>query len=66
LHRLDPLSASLDESDLAISWSMYHIKALVAFLNTDINQYVKRVAQESALRTAASHKELRSMILFIA
>lgn len=66
LHRLDPLSASLDESDLAINWSMYHIKALVAFLNTDINQYVKRVAQESALRTAASHKELRSMILFIA
>ncbi len=66
LQQLDPLSAALAESDLAISWSMYHIKALVAFLNTDINQYVKRVAQESALRTAASHKELRSMILFIA
>lgn len=66
LRKLGPLSASLEESDLAISWSMYHIKALVAFLNTDINQYVKRVAQESALRTAASHKELRSMILFIA
>ena len=34
LGQLDPLSAALEESDLAINWSMYHIKALVAFLRT--------------------------------
>ena len=65
LHRLAPLSQALEESDLAISWHMYHIKALVAFLNADINQYVQRVAQESQARTAQSHRELRSIILFI-
>ena len=65
LHRLGPLSQALDDSDLAISWYMYHIKALVAFLNADINQYVQRVAQESQARTAQSHRELRSIILFI-
>lgn len=65
LRRLVPLSQALEESDLAISWHMYHIKALVAFLNADINQYVQRVAQESQARTAQSHRELRSIILFI-
>jgi PAS domain S-box-containing protein len=65
LRRLAPLSQALEESDLAISWHMYHIKALVAFLNADINQYVQRVAQESQARTAQSHRELRSIILFI-
>ncbi|WP_024552970.1 ATP-binding protein [Franconibacter helveticus 513] len=65
LRRLAPLSQALDDSDLAISWYMYHIKALVAFLNADINHYVQRVAQESQARTAQSHRELRSIILFI-
>nr|WP_318384202.1 ATP-binding protein [uncultured Enterobacter sp.] len=65
LHKLGPLAQQLDESDLAINWYMYHIKALVAFLNTDINQYVERVAQASSDRTAQSHHELRSIILFI-
>ncbi|WP_417641690.1 ATP-binding protein [Enterobacter kobei] len=65
LRKLGPLAQQLDESDLAINWYMYHIKAMVAFLNGDINQYVARVAQASQERTAQSHHELRSGILFI-
>lgn len=65
LHKLAPLSKQLEESDLAISWYMFHIKALVAILNSDINQYVAQVAQASELRTAQSHKELRSISVFI-
>ncbi len=65
LRKLGPLSLQLEESDLAISWYMYHIKALVAFLNTDINQYVERVVDVSQQRIDRSHRELRSIILFI-
>ncbi|WP_039055693.1 ATP-binding protein [Enterobacter sp. Bisph1] len=65
LRKLAPLSQQLEESDLAISWSMFHIKALVALLNSDINQYVAAVAKASDLRTAQSHQEMRSIILFI-
>ncbi len=65
LRKLGPLSLQLEESDLAISWYMYHIKALVAFLNTDINQYVERVVAISQQRIDQSHRELRSIILFI-
>ncbi|WP_342322591.1 ATP-binding protein [Kosakonia sp. BYX6] len=65
LRKLEPLSRQLEESDLAISWSMFHIKALVALLNSDINQYVAEVAQASDQRTAQSHQEMRSIIAFI-
>lgn len=65
LRRLVPLSTQLEESDLAISWYMFHIKALVAMLNSDINQYVGHVAQASTLRTAQSHQELRSISVLI-
>ncbi len=65
LAKLGPLAAQMDESDLAISWFMFHIKALVAILNTDINQYVAQVAQASEQRTAQSHREMRSIIIFI-
>ncbi|MCP5743452.1 hybrid sensor histidine kinase/response regulator, partial [Klebsiella pneumoniae] len=61
LRKLAPLSKQLEESDLSISWYMFHIKALVAILNRDINQYVEQVAQASRLRTAQSHQELRSI-----
>ncbi len=65
LATLAPLSAQLEESDLTISWYMYHIKALVALLNEDINQYVTRVAEASEQRAAQSHRELRpSVCLF--
>lgn len=65
LRGLVPLSTQLEASDLAISWYMFHIKALVAILNSDINQYVGHVAQASTLRTAQSHQELRSISVFI-
>ncbi|KJQ38963.1 hybrid sensor histidine kinase/response regulator [Enterobacter bugandensis] len=65
LHKLSPLSKQLEESDLAISWYMFHIKALVAILNSDINQYVEQVANASRLRTAQSNQELRSISVFI-
>ncbi|NDO81787.1 hybrid sensor histidine kinase/response regulator [Citrobacter sp. NCU1] len=65
LRKLEPLSAALEESDLAISWHMFHIKALVAILNSDINQYVAQVAASSEQRVAQSHQELQSIIMFI-
>ena len=65
LHKLEPLSSALEQSDLAINWYMFHIKALVAILNSDINQYVEQVAQASRLRTAQSHHELQSISVFI-
>ncbi|UAN36106.1 ATP-binding protein [Enterobacter asburiae] len=65
LGKLAPLSKQLEESDLAISWYMFHIKALVAILNSDINQYVGQVAQASRLRTSQSHHELQSISVFI-
>jgi len=65
LGKLAPLSKQLEESDLAISWYMFHIKALVAILNGDINQYVEQVAQASRLRTAQSNHELQSISVFI-
>ena len=65
LQTLAPLAQQLEENDLALNWYMYHIKALVAFLNSDINQYVERVAQASQMRTAQSHQELQSIVLFI-
>ncbi|WFW12836.1 ATP-binding protein [Citrobacter freundii] len=65
LHKLEPLSSALEQSDLAISWYMFHIKALVAILNSDINQYVSQVAIISEQRVAQSHQELQSGVLFI-
>lgn len=65
LHKLEPLSSALEQSDLAISWYMFHIKALVAILNSDINQYVSQVASISDQRVAQSHQELQSGVLFI-
>ncbi|WET40340.1 hybrid sensor histidine kinase/response regulator [Citrobacter enshiensis] len=65
LHQLEPLSAALEQSDLAIIWHMFHIKALVAILNSDINQYVAQVAASSEQRVAQSHQELQSIIMFI-
>ncbi|QRG78830.1 hybrid sensor histidine kinase/response regulator [Citrobacter sp. R56] len=65
LLQLEPLSAALEQSDLAIIWHMFHIKALVAILNSDINQYVAQVAASSEQRVAQSHQELQSIIMFI-
>ncbi|MDO8236360.1 ATP-binding protein [Citrobacter werkmanii] len=65
LHKLEPLSSALEQSDLAINWYMFHIKALVAILNSDINQYASQVALISEQRVVQSHQELQSGALFI-
>ncbi len=56
LRKLAPLSAALEQSDLAISWYMFHIKALVAILNGDINRYAEQVATLSGQRVAQSYR----------
>ena len=65
MHKLEPLSSALEQSDLAINWYMFHIKALVAILNSDINRYASQVALISEQRVAQSHQELQSGALFI-
>lgn len=62
LRKLAPLSSQLEQSDLAISWYMFHIKALVAMLNEDINQYVAQVAHASERRVAQSHRDLDAIV----
>ncbi|POW55505.1 hybrid sensor histidine kinase/response regulator [Candidatus Pantoea alvi] len=63
---LRPLAERLAENDLAIAYSTYRIKALVAALNDDITACVQQVAQQSEMRSAETHRELNSVILFIA
>ncbi|MGD9425170.1 ATP-binding protein [Pantoea sp. NSTU24] len=64
--RLLPLAEALEQSDLAIAYATYRIKALVAMLNDDISASVQQVAQQSEARTLATHRELDSIIGFIA
>ena len=64
--QLVPLAAALEQSDLAIAYATYHVKALVAMLNDDITACVQQVAQQSEARTLATHRELDSIIGFIA
>ncbi|CAK8738881.1 hypothetical protein SODG_002484 [Sodalis praecaptivus] len=63
--RLTPIAQALDNSDLAIAFYTYQIKALVAMLNLDISRYVAKVAQTTEHRTEATHRELNSVIAFI-
>ncbi|WP_130835375.1 ATP-binding protein [[Erwinia] mediterraneensis] len=63
---LVPLAQQLEESDLAIAYATYRIKALVAMLNIDITACVQQVAQQSDARMQETHRELDSIILFIA
>lgn len=60
-----PQTLALEQSDLALAYYTYHIKALVAMLNDDINLYVQKVAEESDQRTHKTHRELNSIIIFI-
>ncbi|WP_413741578.1 ATP-binding protein [Sodalis sp. RH15] len=62
---LIPLARQLSVSDLAISYDVYHIKALVGMLNGDISLYVQKVANESALHIRQTHQELASIIFLI-
>ncbi|PLR39241.1 hybrid sensor histidine kinase/response regulator [Chimaeribacter coloradensis] len=63
--RLTPLAGALAQSDLAIAYHTYQIKALVEMLNQDINHYVQKVADASAQRSRQTHRELSSAIGFI-
>lgn len=63
---LVPLAQQLEESDLAIAYATYRIKALVEMLNVDITACVQQVAQQSEARMQETHHELDSIILFIA
>ncbi len=65
LYQLLPLSITLENSDLSITWYMYHVKALVAFLNQGINIYVQKVGEESLQRSQQNHKALQSIITSI-
>ena len=65
LRKLAPTVEAAGESDLSISWYMFHIKALVAILNRDINQYVEQVAQASGCAWPPKSPELRSISVFI-
>lgn len=65
LETLKPLARQLEESDLAIAYATYRIKALVAMLNVDITACVQQVAQQSDARLQETHRELNSIILFI-
>lgn len=60
-----PVTHQLEQSDIAIAYATYRIKALVAMLNDDITHYVQRVAQQNEVRSQATHQELDSIIGFI-
>ncbi|WP_313689943.1 ATP-binding protein [Pantoea sp.] len=60
-----PVATELDQSDIAIAYATYRIKALVAMLNDDITHYVQLVAQQTDTRSQATHQELDSIIGFI-
>ncbi|QGY29652.1 ATP-binding protein [Pantoea cypripedii] len=60
-----PVATQLDQSDIAIAYATYRIKALVAMLNDDITHYVQLVAQQTDTRSQATHQELDSIIGFI-
>ncbi len=62
---LQAVANQLDQSDIAIAYATYRIKALVAMLNDDITHYVQLVAQQSDARSATAHEELDSIIGFI-
>ncbi|MDO6408800.1 ATP-binding protein [Pantoea phytobeneficialis] len=60
-----PVASQLEQSDIAIAYATYRIKALVAMLNDDITHYVQLVAQQNDARSQATHQELDSIIGFI-
>jgi len=66
LTSLRPIAEQLEYSDIATAYATYRIKALVAMLNGDITHYVQLVAQQSDARSQTAHRELDSIIGFIA
>lgn len=55
---VDLLNEKLQNSDLAIAYHTFRIKALVNLLDQDINQYVQLVVHSASSRAERTHKEL--------
>ena len=54
------LNQQLQNSDLAIAYHTFRIKALVNLLDQDINQYVQLVVDSASSRAERTHRELQT------
>lgn len=54
------LNQQLQNSDLAIAYHTFRIKALVNLLDQDINQYVQLVVDSAGSRAERTHRELQT------
>ncbi len=60
LEPLRQLNEQLQNSDLAIAYHTFRIKALVNLLDQDINHYVQLVVDSAATRAERTHNELET------
>lgn len=60
LQPVDELNQKLQNSDLAIAYHTFRIKALVNLLDQDINQYVQLVVHSASTRAERTHSELQT------
>ncbi len=60
LQPVDELNQKLQNSDLAIAYHTFRIKALVNLLDEDINQYVQLVVNSASSRAERTHSELQT------
>nr|WP_321241112.1 ATP-binding protein [uncultured Tolumonas sp.] len=60
LQPVDELNQKLQNSDLAIAYHTFRIKALVNLLDEDINQYVQLVVHSASSRAERTHSELQT------
>jgi signal transduction histidine kinase/CheY-like chemotaxis protein/HAMP domain-containing protein len=60
LQPVDELNQKLQNSDLAIAYHTFRIKALVNLLDQDINQYVQLVVHSASTRAERTHRELQT------
>ena len=60
LQPVDALNQKLQNSDLAIAYHTFRIKALVNLLDEDINQYVQLVVNSASSRAERTHSELQT------
>lgn len=57
---VDILNQKLQDSDLAVAYHTFRIKALVSLLDQDINQYVELVVRSASARAERTHNELQT------
>lgn len=65
LSPVEQLNEQLKNSDLAIAYHTFRIKALVNLLDQDINQYVQLVVNSASSRAERTHKELQTSTVTI-